>query len=108
MDEVAEMDILSRLYERNILEAVEKICSHSGFQSVVKMQYVSKTWLSIVEQTDAWQQLLLHDYNNCAKFRRTCDVMRWTPLLFKRKTPQPGQLKYLSFITQYISTKQNL
>jgi len=103
-----KIDILACLYERNMLDAIEKIFAHSSFQSIVKMQCVSKRWHSIVEETDPWRQLLLRDYCTSAKFKKTSDVMRWTPLLFKKETPRPGQLKYLSFIAQYISTKQNL
>jgi len=105
---MAKMDILRALDQRNMHHVVERIFFYSNFQSLVQMQYVSRTWHALVRKNDAWRHLLLHDYIHCAKFRKTCDVMRWTPLLLRRQTPQPGQLKYLSFITQYINTKQNL
>ena len=102
-----EMDILTELHKRDLYEAIRLIFRHLSFQNIVQMQYVSKSWLDMVEQGDVWRLMLLNDYNTCAKFKKTCDVMGWTPYLKKEKTPEPGQLKYVAYVTKCISRKQS-
>ena len=71
------------------------------------MQYVSKSWLEIVDEEEVWRQMLLKDNNTCPKFKKTCDVICWTPYLTKCRTPDPGQLKYIAFVTKYLFSQES-
>ena len=100
------MDILTELHKRDLFEALQLIFRQMTFQNIVQMQYVSKGWLDMLEHRDVWRQMLLDYSNTCADFKKTCDVMGWTPYLTKEKTPDRGQLKYIAYVTKYISAKQ--
>ena len=103
-----KMDILGGLHQRDIYQAIRLIFRNCTFQMVVKMQYVCKGWHEIITAHDAWRLLLFKDYQTCPKFRKTCDAMGWSKYLLKKETPEPNQLKYISFTTQYISKKQRM
>ena len=72
------MDLITELYARNQISVLESILGLCGYNAVLSMLQVSRSWSEILSELGLWERLVENMVHNDPNFKSLCTINGWS------------------------------
>ena len=94
------MDLITELYARNQISALENILGHCGYNAVLSMLQVSRSWNEILSEMGLWERLVENMVHTDRNFKSLCTINGWSKSIRSLGGTQDHKILAFIFYTQ--------